>query len=136
MQAMGGYMLPKRLRISQSATDTLKLLKARTGLTPNIVCRIALILSLENGPTGGLRATDQVGSDFNSSTLFGEFEVMFDTLILDVHGYLNAKDKTDAIVSHIDDGLSQLRKSKTLKELIEHCGSARNPTSETSEVCA
>jgi DNA sulfur modification protein DndE len=127
-------MLPKRLRISHQATETLKLLKARTGLTPNIVCRISLILSLEKGPAGGLRSTEQVGNEFNSSTLFGEFEVMFDTLILDVHGYLNTKEKTDVIVSHIDDGLSQLRKSKNLKELIEHCGSGRSVASKADEL--
>lgn len=119
-------MLPKRLRISHQATEALKLLKTRTGLTPNIVCRVALILSLEDGAAGGRRLTEQIGSEFNSSTLFGELEVLFETLILEVHGYLSQKEKTDVIVSHIDDGLSKLRKSKSLAELIEYCGFAQS----------
>ncbi len=61
---------------------------------------------------------------------------MFDTLILDVHGFLGMKEKTDVIVSHIDDGLAQLRKSKNLKELIEHCGSGQSIVTETEELYA
>jgi DNA sulfur modification protein DndE len=120
-------MLPKRLRISQPATETLKILKARTGLTPNIVCRVALLISLEAGAKGGKRRPDQGGSEFNAPTLFGEHGNVFDALILQVHGYLNQKDLVDTIVSHIDDGLALLKKSKNLLEFIEHCGSGVRP---------
>lgn len=116
-------MLPKRLRISQLSTDTLKILKARTGLTPNIVCRIGLLLSLEAGAGGGQKTVDQSGSEFNAPTLFGEYGTLFEALILQTHGYLEPKEMIDAIVSHIEDGLAQLRKSKNLLDLIEHCGS-------------
>jgi DNA sulfur modification protein DndE len=116
-------MLPKRIRISQSSFETLKILKARTGLTPNIICRVALLISLEAGAEGGRRSLDQSGSEFNAPTLFGEYGNLFDALILQVHGYLPSKDLIEAIVSHIDDGLAPLKKSKTLLDFIEHCGS-------------
>lgn len=115
-------MLPKRLRISHNATETLKLLKARTGVTPNIVCRMALLISLENGPDGGQAQPDQNGSEFNAVTLFGEFALLLDALLTQVHGPLTSKEKVDKIVSHIDDGLSTLRKSRSLTELISHSG--------------
>lgn len=113
-------MLPKRLRISKSATDTLKLLKARTGLTPNIVCRMALMLSLEHGKRGGESHPEQIGSEFNAPTFFGEFALAFEALLTQVHGKLDPKACATVIASHVDSGLEILRKSRTLLELVEH----------------
>lgn len=115
-------MLPKRLHVSKASADALKLLKARTGITPNILCRMALLLSLESGRSKGRRKTDQEGNEFNAPTLFGEFAPIFRALIFEVHGKLDAKETADVIASHIEDGLVHLRKAKTLPELIEHCG--------------
>lgn len=115
-------MLPKRLRISKTATDTLKMLKGRTGLTPNLVCRIALLLSLEDGPRGGLRTIEDFGSELNMPTLFGEFAFLFEALVREVHGKLDAKQCAAVIVSHIDNGLDRLRKSKSILDLAQHSG--------------
>lgn len=124
-------MLPKRLRISKAATDTLKLLKARTGLTPNIVCRIALIVSLERGERGGELHPELIGSEFNAITFFGEFALAFEALLTQVHGKLDAKTCATVIASHVDNGLDVLRKSKTLLELIEH-STPKQPTTATA----
>lgn len=43
-------MILNRLRVCQEVSTRLSLLKARTGLTPNILCRIGFCLSL-NDPT-------------------------------------------------------------------------------------
>ncbi|MDP2450751.1 MAG: DNA sulfur modification protein DndE [Polaromonas sp.] len=111
-------MLPKRLHISQSASDKLRILKGRTGLTPNIVCRIAFVLSLNEGPKGGRRKVDQSGSEFNSATLFGEHTTMFESLFKQVHGVIDSKLVAQMIASHIDDGLARLTKAKSLSELV------------------
>jgi DNA sulfur modification protein DndE len=113
-------MLPKRLRISKLATDNLKVLKSRTGLTPNIICRMALLLSLEEGAGGGRRMTEDLGSEFNAPTLFGEFAFLFEALLRQVHGQLDVKDCTSIIVSHIDNGIERLRKSRSLGDLLVH----------------
>lgn len=115
-------MLPKRLKISKIATDTLKLLKARTGVTPNLVCRMALLLSLEDGKRGGMKDCDQDGSEFNSITLFGEHEQLFECLLIEVHGALDGKQYASVISSHIETGLVRLRKSKTLIDLVSFSG--------------
>lgn len=117
-------MLPKRVKISKGATETLKLLKARTGLTPNITCRIAIIISLEDGPRGGEREVDQMGNEFNAPTLFGEFGNLFDCMIREVHGSLDSKAVSTVIASHIDNGLDRLRKTKNILELVEYSGFA------------
>jgi DNA sulfur modification protein DndE len=113
-------MLPKRLHISQGATDKLRILKGRTGLTPNIICRIALVLSLNDGAKGGKRKTDMSGSEFNIATLFGEQAGVFEALLKQVHGLLDHKLVGQIIASHIDDGLQRLTKAKSLIDLVQH----------------
>jgi DNA sulfur modification protein DndE len=115
-------MLPKRLRISKAATDTLKVIKGRTGLTPNLVCRVALLLSLEEGTPGGQRPLPELGSEFNAPTLFGEFGFLFEALLRQAHGSMNPKECATVIASHIDHGLERLRKSRSLLELAQHAG--------------
>ncbi len=115
-------MLPKRMRISKTSADTLKLIKGRTGVTPNLVCRIALILSLEDGERGGLKECDQEGNEFNAPTLFGEHGLLFECLLREVHGVLDQKICANVIASHIETGLERLRKSKSLLDMVEHAG--------------
>lgn len=113
-------MLPKRMHISQTATDKLKTLKGRTSLTPNIVCRIALVRSLREGPRGGKKKVDQNGSEFIGTTLFGEQTNVFEAMLIQVHGTLDPKTLSQVIASHIDDGLTSLMKAKSVAELIEY----------------
>lgn len=115
-------MLPKRMRISKSSAETLKLIKGRTGVTPNLVCRIALLMSLEDDSRGGSKQCDQDGSEFNAPTLFGEHGLLFECLLREVHGPLDSKQCAAAIASHIEVGLDRLRKAKNLLELIEYSG--------------
>lgn len=117
-------MLPKRMRISKGASDTLKTLKGRTGVTPNIACRMALLMSLEDGAHGGTRECDQSGNEFNAPTLFGEHGLLFECLLREVHGELDNKQCAAVISSHIETGLDQLRKSKSLLDLVKHSGLA------------
>ncbi|WP_404337777.1 DNA sulfur modification protein DndE [Sphingomonas sp. MMS12-HWE2-04] len=70
-----------KLKISSDATSKLRALRQRTGLTPNLLCRIALMTSLEEGPVGGAQAPDEDGSEFNAYTLTGEYGAMFAALL-------------------------------------------------------
>jgi DNA sulfur modification protein DndE len=70
-----------KLKISSDATSKLRSLRQRTGLTPNLLCRIALMLSLEEGPLGDAPAPDEDGSEFNAYTLTGEYGALFAALL-------------------------------------------------------
>jgi DNA sulfur modification protein DndE len=71
-----------RIRISEDSTNRLKTLKQRTGLTPNILCRIALCFSLEKGHvTTQFIKIDENGQEFNRFTLTGEYDSYFLALI-------------------------------------------------------
>jgi len=70
-----------RIRVSKRTTTLLRILKARTGLTPNILSRIAFCLSLgEVGPPDPA-LYDEEGQEFNRYTLTGEWDLFFIGLI-------------------------------------------------------
>ena len=70
-----------KLKISSEATTRLRMLKQRTGLTPNLLCRIALMMSLEEGPLGNIPLPNEDGSEFNAYTLTGENTDLFFSLL-------------------------------------------------------
>ncbi len=62
-----------KLKISADASSRLRSLRQRTGLTPNLLCRIAIMLSLEEGAIGHPSAVDDGGQEFNAYTLTGDY---------------------------------------------------------------
>jgi DNA sulfur modification protein DndE len=70
-----------KLKISADATSKLRYLRQRTGLTPNLLCRMAIMVSLEEGPLGGLPVPDEDGSEFNAYTLTGEYSALIAALL-------------------------------------------------------
>ena len=70
-----------KLRISADATSKLRSLRQRTGLTPNLLCRLAIMISLEEGPLGSTPAPDEEGSEFNAYTLTGEYGALVAALL-------------------------------------------------------
>ena len=70
-----------RIHVSEDSRNKLRILKGRTGLLPNVLCRLGLTLSLiepgipkpENYPTDG--------SEFNRYTLMGEWDSLIVALL-------------------------------------------------------
>lgn len=63
-----------KLKISGDAESRLRSLRQRTGLTPNLLCRMAIMLSLEEGAVGTGSITDEGGNEFNAYTLTGDHD--------------------------------------------------------------
>jgi DNA sulfur modification protein DndE len=70
-----------KLKISADATSRLRALRQRTGLTPNLLCRAALMLSLEEGAVGRGAAPDENGQEFNAYTLTGDYSDLFGAML-------------------------------------------------------
>jgi len=87
-----------RLRMSHRSQSHLSMLKSRTGLTPNIMGRFAICLSLKDPSPPNPNEYDEKGSEIHPSVLFGEHEALFKALIinrlerdgLDLETYLNS----------------------------------------------
>jgi DNA sulfur modification protein DndE len=70
-----------KLKISSDATSKLRSIRQRTGITPNLLCRMAIMISLEEGPLGGAAIPDEDGSEFNAYTLMGEYGALIAALL-------------------------------------------------------
>lgn len=88
------------------------MLKQRTGLTPNLLCRIAMMMSLEEGPLGNIPLPNEDGSEFNAYTLTGENTDIFLSLLRFVEDNqkiaLENKELIDRMRGHIHRGVGAM----------------------------
>lgn len=69
-----------KFRISAEATGRLRILRYRAGVTPNLICRMAMAASFESGKIGSTPDVEQ-GQEFNAYTLFGAEQPIYTTLL-------------------------------------------------------
>ncbi len=110
-------MFPNRIRISKGASDQLKLIKQRTGVTPNVLCRMAIMLSLKRDSVIKRSDTKLDGLEFNISTLFGEYVPLYECLLRQFHGALEQKEFEVLLAAHVDDGIMVLKAARSLSDL-------------------
>jgi len=127
-----------RIRVSAEATNKLKVLKARTGLTPNILCRLALTISLGEPGLPNTSSYDEQGQEFNRYTLTGEWDQLFIALLKErlVQDDLDiALDLLPQFKGHLNRGVSLLYgRIKSLSDLQGLLPSAGlRPTAGTSQ---
>ena len=115
-------MLPNRIRLSTKSTGKLRYLKAKTGLTPNVLARIAIMLAIKEGSdlsNAGVNDTNG-GQELNDSTLFGEYIYLYDVLI---NQYITDKDiqlsTADTIIAMIEIGVHKMGHVKQLEHLAQ-----------------
>ena len=104
--------LPSRVRLSKEVSAQLNHIKSQTQLTPNILARVALAISIESGfdyrqlnPAGD-------GLEFNLPTLLGEQTLVFELLLLSETQAQTQEELTQALASHIENGVASLRQCK------------------------
>ncbi|NIO36322.1 DNA sulfur modification protein DndE [Candidatus Bathyarchaeota archaeon] len=112
-----------RIRISRPATVRLSILKGRTGLTPNILCRIGLCLSLSDPSIPDPQRYDENGQEFNRYTLTGELDMFFIALIKErilSDGFDPDEDLIPQFKAHLNRGaISLFDKVKHLGDVYE-----------------
>jgi DNA sulfur modification protein DndE len=91
-----------KLKISADASSRLRSVRQKTGLTPNLLCRMAVMLSLEEGPVGEM-TVDEAGQEFNAYTLTGDYNGLIAALLRFVEEEAAGRKLTD------DELLAQLR---------------------------
>lgn len=113
-------MLPNRIHISKRSSDQLKLIKSRTGVTPNILCRMALTLSLEEKHNANVEITDIAGLEFNLATLLGDAAPVYEAMIKQTYGDLKPKQAELILAAHIDHGVDKLKRAKSVLDLLTY----------------
>lgn len=106
-----------RLKTSAKCQRTLTELHSKTNITPNILCRYAISLSvLQDTPVDLDKVKDSTGQEFNRQILTGRYDSIFKAIIIQ-----NAKKPlTDEeyfptyIKAHIERGVELLRNNYDL----------------------
>ncbi len=112
----------KKLKVSRSSTSKLTVLKRRTGLTPNLLCRIGICFSLD---TPGLPPFDfdEEGKEFNRYTLTGEWDSLFTSLLIErliQDGLDYESDGSLHFKAHLNRGISMIHsRVKKLPDLLK-----------------
>ncbi|HWO43442.1 MAG TPA: DNA sulfur modification protein DndE [Candidatus Eisenbacteria bacterium] len=70
-----------KLRLTREASNRLPILAARTGLTPNLLCRIGFCLSLGEQAIPNPDNYPEEDREFNRYTLLGEYDPLFVALL-------------------------------------------------------
>lgn len=102
-----------KLKISADATSKLRYMRNRTQVTPNLLCRMAIMLSLEEGPVA-TPAPDEQGQEFNAYTLTGEYNGLIAAMLRFVEedeggsGKLANDELIDRLRAHIHRGVGTL----------------------------
>ena len=116
-------MHSNRIRVSKDATHRLKMLKGRTGLTPNLLCRIAFCHSLNDPRPPNPAEYDSEGLEFNRFTLTGEWDALFMALlkercIRDGIDYHDPEAFHKTFTAHLNRGVvAVFNKARNLQEL-------------------
>ena len=111
-----------RIHISEDSSKKLSILKGRTGLRPNVLSRIGLMLSLAESNEPELDADTSDGKLFNRFTLMGEWDPLI-VALLEERGIANGMcENNDAFVkyfrAHLNRGVRLLYgRVKKLEEL-------------------
>jgi DNA sulfur modification protein DndE len=113
-------MIPNRIKLSKKATDKLRYLKTQTGLTPNILSRIAIMLAIKEGSdlsNAGVGEMDG-GQELNDTTLFGEHIAMYDVLINQyIHDKKLGLSVGETIVAMVEIGVHKMGHIRQLEQL-------------------
>ena len=113
-------MLPNRVALSNNATGKLRYMKQNTGLTPNILSRIAIMKAIEAGGSiknAGVGDTD--GQVLSRDILFGDHAAVYDALIMQ-YVYENRIESTmqEVICALIEIGVHKMGHVKKIQDLV------------------
>lgn len=105
----------QRVPFSKDADNKLRSLKARTGITPNILCRMGFCLSLENPtPPEEVDLSDK-GREINRYTLVGEYDDMFTALLITwANKHKVDSDLNSLFVTHMNRGVGMLQRTNLI----------------------
>lgn len=112
-------MLPNRVSLSQKATGKLRHIKGQTGLSLNILSRIAIMLTINDGnKLQNAGVSDYDGQILSRDVLFGDHQDIYSILI---NEHMNSKkidmNLSEAISAMIEVGVFKMGHIKSLLDL-------------------
>lgn len=104
-----------KMNLSKEAEEILRGINTNLGITPNIYCRYAVILSLKD-PSKLKFDYDSKGIEFQRFTLTGEFDTLFREIIKNIERRYMTDDEYfgQYLKAHIERGIRKLHQEVTL----------------------
>ena len=110
-----------RIRVAEAADKRLRYLKAKTGLTPNLLCRFGFCLSIREPGIPNLDDYQESSSrEFNRYTLTGPWDSLFIALLKERchNDGLSDENLEDQFKAHINRGVLLLgQRVKSLEDI-------------------
>ena len=111
-----------RIYLSEKSDKQLRVLKSRTGLTPNLLIRIGLIYSLEESGQADIKLYGEDNfREFNRYTLLGQWDLFFMSLLkerMSEEGKNFENDIETEFKAHISRGIHLIyQRFKSLEDL-------------------
>lgn len=100
-----------KLRLTKEASNRLRFVAGKTGLTPNLLCRIGFCLSLKEVPVPNPADYPEEDREFNRYTLLGEHDALFVGLLIERcrEDGLNLSTLPDYFRAHMNRGVILLQ---------------------------
>ena len=119
-----------KIKLSAKSQNILGRMKARTGLTPNLLARFALCLSIKEKSSPNPKEYDKDGSEMEPTVLFGEHEPLYFGLMrnrLEKDGKNIEDDLNEMTRCHINRGVIALTpRIQSLEDFYELIKEERN----------
>ena len=114
-------MLPNRVKFSKTVTDKLRYMKANTGLTPNILARLAIVSALKDSSSlQNVGVSDYDGQELNKSVLFGDHAPVYEVMIKQfIHDNNIDQPMQQIISSLVEVGVHKIGHVKNLSDLCD-----------------
>ncbi len=112
-------MIPNRVRLSKRATNKLQNMKVGTGLTPNILSRIAIMLAIKSsGSLNNAGVEDSDGQELNKVILFGDYIDVYEILIRQyMHDYSITMTPQQTIAALVEIGVHKMGHVKNISDI-------------------
>jgi DNA sulfur modification protein DndE len=100
-----------KLKLTKESSSRVRFLAGKTGLTPNLLCRLGFCLSLAEPGTPNPDDYPEEDREFNRYTLLGEYDSLFIALLKERH-YQDGNEFAveDAFRAHMNRGVLLLQR--------------------------
>jgi DNA sulfur modification protein DndE len=128
-----------KLRLTKDASNRLRFLAGKTGLTPNLLCRIGFCLSLSEPAVPNLAEYTDEDREFNRYTLLGEYDPLFIALLRQraKDDGLNLEKLPEYFRAHMNRGVVLLQqRAKGIADIAQLVPSISSPVQDNSATAA
>jgi DNA sulfur modification protein DndE len=111
-----------KIRLTKDASNRLRFLAGKTGLTPNLLCRMGFCLSLAEPAIPDPNLYPEEDREFNRYTLLGEYDALFVALLRErcLEDNTDTSELAEHFRAHLNRGIMLLQsRVKTVADLIE-----------------